>query len=405
MDFEQWEYRNHEFPKNPAEKAPAEEALKQQFLDEVKANPKAMELLQEYYPHDNETFLNSFAIWKTHLVKHPKLYIGNYEKQHDPPHLELAEKAIDAILMKKLCNVQYLWCAEQLELPQVWSTKHFIYWSQRVRECPFLEPITQQELDLMKQYLKDRPERNWEECSSRILFMTMEMATERYKERVQPDWFVYYDTYMGTGWMGELPNIRLEKENHYIHIRTGTMPPELKDIVTDIQNFFLGEGMPQQREDWEPDEDDGSEEPRHKILSHGMHHRFAKEFDDKYFQALFLHRYKLYYTEKQNYLQEATDSVVHRLSKFKIKPRIRNSGNTWLKTLEETASIYENNAVAELIDTVHQQYLFYLETGMVHTPNLEEIKKAYENEGFCRTHEEMIMEGRRHFGEPEDWNF
>ncbi|WP_046247466.1 hypothetical protein [Hymenobacter terrenus] len=77
---------------------------------------------------------------------------------------EAAAQDLWEIQQKKLFDLQCRWRAEHLSLPGVRHTQDFRQWEQYLEYCPWLPPITADEVALYEAYLRSDhyvPSRNW----------------------------------------------------------------------------------------------------------------------------------------------------------------------------------------------------------------------------------------------------
>jgi hypothetical protein len=192
------------------------ELSKEQILQELRNNPKAMAYLAEFEPLSVDSFLDSYAQKKFSLLQR-----GESLRQKEGSAIQyysaLAEDLYDHIFHKKLFNLQCLWRADQTELP-IEVAYEFNYWSDNVRACPFIEDVTEKELEAMLHYIEIAPYDfeyrepwDWQAYDEFKDESTGIGAGENY-----PDWYEVYDNYMGTQHLMTLPDLKGAREQQYI---------------------------------------------------------------------------------------------------------------------------------------------------------------------------------------------
>src|SRR5690606_515152 len=111
------------------------------------------------------------------------------------------------------------------------------YWEENIFNCPFIPLISQYDVDLMKQFLKQHDEkaniafdiRGWQDRHE-LMFID-----EDGDYPGMPEWYSFYDSHMGTTGLLLLPNIREELEDKYLSIRRESMQ---KDSTASTQSSF-----------------------------------------------------------------------------------------------------------------------------------------------------------------------
>ena len=64
------------------------------------------------------------------------------------------------ILQKKLFDMQCLWRAEKIIIPEINVSSDFRYWEANIFNCPFIEPVTENEIEIILKHLtKEEPYR------------------------------------------------------------------------------------------------------------------------------------------------------------------------------------------------------------------------------------------------------
>ena len=152
---------------------------------------------------------------------------------------EAAAHDLWEIQQKKLFDLQCRWRAGQIALPGVRHTEEFAQWGRYIEHCPWLSPITPDEVAGYADYLRSdayEPARNWQWQDYDAFRQTAEgrdeaadpdeegaaddghAAAEHRARRTLPAWYAYHNAATGAGSLLALPDVRGEKEAYYIHL-------------------------------------------------------------------------------------------------------------------------------------------------------------------------------------------
>jgi hypothetical protein len=112
---------------------------------------------KDYFDQFNDTsveqFIEAYAFQKYLWTRHSSFYTQANEADAFFWQTK-AEQHFEYILQKKLFDMQCLWRAGEIEIPQVDIGFDFQWWATDVLRCPFVSPVTQHELDLYIEYLQ-----------------------------------------------------------------------------------------------------------------------------------------------------------------------------------------------------------------------------------------------------------
>ncbi|MBO2007755.1 hypothetical protein [Hymenobacter negativus] len=207
--------------------------LSRLFEAELLALPAFAKAMAPYFaqsqPHMARMYANAKA---AAYIKGPMLL-----KRAGAHFVEIREEAAHdlwEIQQKKLFDLQCRWRAEQITLPGVRHTQEFRQWEKYIEHCPWLPPITADEVALYKDYLRSdsyEPNRNWS-WQAYDTFRSSAAGSEdandedddgydsaeRQAYRTLPSWYRYHDAAIGASSLMALPDVRGEKEAYYIGI-------------------------------------------------------------------------------------------------------------------------------------------------------------------------------------------
>jgi len=214
-------------------------ALDRLFAAELRAHPALAEALAPYHAQSESTVVRLYANAKAAaFIKGPLLL-----KRTGARFIEVREDAAHdlwEIQQKKLFDLQCRWRAEQLTLPGVRHTEEFRQWEKYIDYCPWLPPITAEEVALYESYLRSDhyvPNQNWAWQDYNRFRRTIEGSDQApdddeangddgdgYKAathrayRSLPAWYQYHNEATGENLLLTLPDVRGEKEAYYIGI-------------------------------------------------------------------------------------------------------------------------------------------------------------------------------------------
>jgi hypothetical protein len=191
----------------------------QEILSRLKADPAVQDYTRKFDPESVEKFLHHYASM-TQNAKHTQQLEEERTAEVPLQFLNMAEEGLWEIQQKKLFSLQCLWRAEQVQLPGLESTHDFAYWQYYIRSCPFISPITLDEVELYTAFLLSGKRENdylhhtaWQDYKD-----LKEAFTHPQEQDYFPAWYRYSDEYYGTGNLIHLPDLRSPKEEFYIDI-------------------------------------------------------------------------------------------------------------------------------------------------------------------------------------------
>jgi hypothetical protein len=205
------------------------------FTHDLETNERYQNFFKNYKSRDVEQFIKEYASHKAELYEKRNELESSLEFSQIEYLLD-AEKFINVILQKKLFNLQCLWIAGNIDLPFIEYSGDFGYFESNIRQCPFIEPITEEELALGIRYLQEEDDEtdphdtNWQEYCR---FKAWDLAADEdddddadellekidysiYCEEEMPQFYNYYDTHFKTGYLFNLPPNRLYREHAYL---------------------------------------------------------------------------------------------------------------------------------------------------------------------------------------------
>jgi hypothetical protein len=183
-------------------------ANKESILEELKNNPKVKKYVEPYDEESVNSFLTHYASTKEMLLQYNELYRKSHSADVEY-YRNAAEDFYWQIAQKKLFNQQCLWRAQRIDLP-IEVTYEFTYWERNIQSCPFIEPVTETEMNCMIAYLEqatydtvDDYLDNWQDYE---YFRDEETGMGMGDD--YPEWYSWYDATLGPSDLMLLPDIR-----------------------------------------------------------------------------------------------------------------------------------------------------------------------------------------------------
>jgi len=143
-------------PQDQSKKEQFFKDLQQQFCEEISASEEAKEYFSKYSPSSIDSFIKSYASKKVHLAQCYEYYERLYSEKETAnlDYQKKAENMLIAILQKKLFNIQLQWRAGKIDIDEINISYDFRFWEDHVASCPFIPAITENEVELIKEYSK-----------------------------------------------------------------------------------------------------------------------------------------------------------------------------------------------------------------------------------------------------------
>ena len=391
MNFNDFIYHQNNVPKDFGTRKLFFEELKNKFLEEAKQSPKLKQYYSNYKKNSVSAFLLQYAERKAYLIENYEIFVNHFDKIKEITFREKSEEMFDLIRQKKLFNLQLEWRAEKVKIPEIKASCDFDFWQDHIKSCHFVPLITLDDVEAMKQFLNDEnycmqsdPEYYPWQSTDELLEKNENGEFEYY-----PDWYQFYDERMGTTSLLLLPDIRGEKEEHYIDISR-----QFRNKKREEENKI---NPPVPYIPPPPSLMAGSEE----LLE------FAEQFEkDEHFIELF----RIWDGQIQE-IKKVDDRIEERqrliLDRLMISkhPVYMPSGYRWDEAIEQCHQQYFNQAICDDLDILFEEYVMQVGNGTLPQEDSETLIQLYnEHYGISLWHP-MILQGRELSDEPQDFNF
>lgn len=387
MNFEDFKYHENNIKATHDEKQIFFEKLRDTFIEELKTQEKYQAFFKKFDPKSVESFIFHYASSKSDVAKYYAFYTDEKYLHKELRYREETEAVFENILQKKLWNLQLQWRAEEIELKEIRTSGDFLFWENHVQSCPFIPAVTEYELELMKQFMLDpnykdkSPSRHY--CGQH--YDDLMSKDEHGEYEFMPEWYTYYDLYMGTSSLLLLPDTRGEKEDFYIKLSSKKKAEEAKQAPP--KPAYV---------------------PPPPYLHFGLDdmYKFAQEFEeDRHFVELFRIRKEMY-KPKEIYSAIHDEMVDEAISLLKEadKPVYMPGGLEWREAVVLCSERYLYEIIATELDVVYDEYKMFSEIG-ISQGNLEDVMKEYEQDYISNLILESVLRGREINGEPRNLDF
>jgi RNA binding exosome subunit len=356
-----------------------EKDLKIKWRKELENNPAVVEYFEGYFGNPMKSFLDSYLNTKHLSYSYGDMYKNMLERKRDQ-WINEAHKQLEYILQKQLFDKQCLWRAQQITFEAVTVVYDFKVWEQDILNCPFLEVITEYDIELYQAFLYDidfpphyLDHNDWQDHEEIKASYT---SNEDEDDFAMPDWFEYHNNKTGNSSLLLLPDIIGKKENFYI------------ELYQEAKNAKLAETKLEPEPEWD-------KRPFLSSWDHETIKFFVDTFEDKETQK----KYK-YYAEgsknNENFdLQQTLNCILDA-----DEPIAVESHYDIRLAIEIAYNKYYFKKVAEHLPLAHEQYLFNKKMGF-------KFEKEKENMyiGFRDNFKRMILEGRALNSEEQNFDY
>ena len=364
--------------------------IQEEIEKDLRENPKYNVFFEKYHPNSKDLFIDSYKWKKSDWLKYEDIYL-NSEEEAVFKYKVVAEECLWQIQQKKLFDLQCQWRAENIVVKEIRFTGDFMKWERNIRNCSFIEPISEDEVELYKEYiLSDDFERfyfesdiDWQNYYEIKRNFHSEDNYDEFSDGHYPEWYQYYDSRYGTSQFLNLPDIRGEKENSY------------------STAYHLNKGIELENEKKKKIADGTYKEQIYDKRSYAgaygeVLEEFVMNFENEKIQ-------RLYRADLAMPMEIEDDEELYRslTTLIEAKEKIEmNFAEDWRSAIINTARQYENSKIYECFDNVYNDYLQRKQLGISYDYTEDKsLERMYVHS------KNIILAGRKIKGEPEDFNF
>lgn len=197
-----------------------EQKLTAQWRKEIEENEAMQNYFKSFNTSSVKNFIDSYISSKISWMRFGDFYKEKADREASQ-WIEQAHEHLQAILQKKLFDIQCLWRAEQIQLEGVEICFDFKIWEKDIWDCPFIEPITTDDIAMYCDYLSSA-EFELQDFYDINNWQDYEQIKEAYQDDSDdddmPDWYEFHNTRTGNSSWLLLPDIRGEKEEFYSNL-------------------------------------------------------------------------------------------------------------------------------------------------------------------------------------------
>ena len=399
QDAIKWEY----------ESARQREKLYKQTLKKFATDEALKDYLSQF--RNAENAVSSYAWQKARwLVDKEKVeWCLDYKSSED---LVAAQTCLGNIQQKKLFDKQCQWRAETFTHPAIETTSDFNYWEKNILNCPFIDPITEEDVALYIEFLQEYLGEDltflgrWQDYNSynssvatvaKLMnkqkdededddddddYEDDDFEDEEDEDSLMPPWYQFVNERKGDGHYLLLPDVRQEKEWKYSRIgheeQRKKAVEQLKLFPPDTRPTLFVFGI----EKTEAFINEVEEDPEEVLKAYRVHQQF---YDNPQIDSM-------------EFVKEAFDELDDCYESFPIVEGISD----WKEAIIATAKQWKNTKITRNLPFFYQDYLFRNATGINNVAD-EDSLEAYRRMGDG--YKESILLGRELSGEPRDLNF
>ena len=369
--------------KTEKEKAEWRKKAYERFKAELLENPEFHKIADSQYmvrPDSKESFAGNYAEDKVRWIEWGPKHIV-WQESDDLQWVDDAFNRLKEIQQKKLFDLQCLWRAEKVEVPEVEASVDFEAWEWNILNCPIIDPIDDDDVEIYRQYLASNNFEfeqwfldNWQEYDEIKEAYQNENANRNF-----PDWYDFHNGRTGKGVYMTLPNVRGEKEEHYANL---SIQEEQKESEVRMQQAANNPNIDRR--------------PGISYHKKGFVTWFVSTFEDKETQEMF----RDYGGEIQwDSQSEVIENNVDLLRKAG-KPISIDGWHDWREALQRCADKYSIMKISEALPAAYEQYKMQLEMGL---PFIEEDPGYWDD--IVKLEKERILNGREMTGEDRNFDF
>jgi hypothetical protein len=390
------------------------------LLEVINAERKYDDFFSNYRADTIEHFKKDLANFKAEYIQDGAWYF-KHKRELESAYYKKAEGMLWHIQQKKLFDLQCLWRAEKIQLPGVETTHDFSYWSVDIKRCPFLEPITESEADLLRQYVLslsfEKPLLDlydWDDY---------EQFTEEHKGDPQslamPEWYHYYNMHRGTESLMLLPDIRGEKEEPYMMTGLRDLMDKNQPVFTET-DIVRKEKKSVQTDDAAEDNDDDNDDPPPyqsaplnfpgdrrpwiQIDRDTVFTDFIKEFEDAKLHHIHAIRRRLDENNLPLFDHLELDNAMETLrpagDHYPMEPWYR-----WREAVSRTARKFEQDRLSSEIPAAFDAYLLREKSQVTPFISRQEKQEIKEAASLLKDKKQWILHGRKLKNEPLNFDF
>ncbi len=348
------------------------------WRDEMISAEGVKNYLDGFEPESVESFINNYLGQKSMWYEYGGMY-ARLQENEDLQFENDAFKHLAIIQQKKLFDLQCLWRAEKVKVPGIEICFDFTYWQHDILNCPFIDPVSEEELALYMQYLQQ----NNVELDEYFLgtgWQDYDELKEAYNTDNEhadfPEWYDFYNGRRGTGSLLLLPDIRGEKEEAYMKVFRAHDREKNREATAAWEKKWA--------------------ERKPSLSYYNNEHTdwFVSTFESKEIQRLY--KSFTWYNRNMDSEMQVEENIRFLLKAEEYVPI--EAHYNWIEALELAVQKYRCKKIGESLPGAWEQYMITVETGIAFTNEQDYDDLREQVAGY-------ILAGRKLMGEPENFDF
>ncbi len=359
-----------------------EKQLKAKWRDDIKANSSAMNYLKSKGDYVVENFI-SYYVDKKYVWHVNQSY--KVEKAVEDEWIEKCQDHLKIMIRKKIVDLQCLWNANLVQVPQVETSADFNYAFGDPLSCTFIEPLTLKEIKLYQDFLLQDGVVLAALNTEAFLFYDKLKAKhnadnpEEIDEEDQSKWYDYHYERTDTKNLLDLPSIRREKERFYYLLALEAIESK-KEPVAPVSTITEPSG----------------DRPFLNYYDRDIIKRFVNQFETPDYQKKHKY-YALEHKEESKLDFKMSYYFDQMIAKQEYIPMKAN--DDYKAAIVKSYNDYCIAKIVEALPIAHELYLYKAKHGL----HEKEDRNPF---GFkTEKTKKMILEGRVLNGEPRDFDF
>ena len=378
-------------PHNPAFEKKVQQTLnegkeigltREEIEQDLKENPKYQDFFAQYDEFSVKYFIDRYAAEKYLYITFAKSNAQSLAASA-VEFIDQAEECLREIQNKKLFDLECLWRAEEIKIKEINHCLDFRAWDHDILSCPFIEPVTAEEVEQYIEFLQARHDKPlyWRDQGN-LWEGNKEMLLEFGREVNQ--WFIRHNELTGNRKLLLLPDLRRPKELFYARLANERRRKIMDKSPERPPKVYSKE-----------------EKPALKYSDYEVMDDFVKRFEGRVLHQHYKNHlvYQKRGTDADVGLSEEAEMAMFQLGMIKEKVPI-SAHSDWRVAITRAMNQYSNAKTAAALRTVFENYEFKRANGIGFAPSRESyIREMIESYG------DDILQGRKLNGEPKTFNF
>ncbi|WP_046244134.1 hypothetical protein [Hymenobacter terrenus] len=382
----------HDYHQQEANKHQQQALVDAQVAEDLMHNPRYDAFFAPYQPQVREQFVREYV-----SRRHLWTQFGNFCERHLARQLtqfeEQAYVRLWDIQHKKLFDLQCEWRAELVAVPGVSTSADFDTLGGRIENCTVIPPITAAELEMYLEWVQEadyeddlrdsggvRGWQQYDDVKAQLDPESDEAGQHSFLFGEVSEWYEFHNQRTGNGRLLRLPDLRGQKEEHYLNTWRAHNRAEREANPTPPAS--------------PPD-------PRPAYIRYDEARKLQGVFAQQ-FESAALNRQRTSY-ETANPPSTWEDEELERVLSFLKdidEPVSIAAGDDWRLALRQASYAFRKQKLLDSLPQAYEAYCQRQEWGIAQPACSER-----EPHSTAVWYNKAILDARKLLGEPEDFNF